>query len=181
MADRKYLIIGAIGAVVVIAMLLMMVLPYNALVSKDQNVKNRWGNINVEVQRQMDLIPQLLEQENVSMQFEQGLLESITSLRTQWLNTLANGSVNDQVNFTSEFAIQMGSFLSVAESNPYIQSVEVLRDIIVELEGTQNRIAAARIFFNDAVNDYNTAVLSFPNNLVAGMFGFEEVSYFQQG
>lgn len=181
MADRKYLIIGAIGAVVVIAMLLMMMLPYNTLVSKDQNVENRWSNINVQIQRQMDLIPQLLEQENVSMQFEQGLLESITSLRTQWLNTLANGSVNDQVNFTSEFAVQMGSFLSVAESNPYIQSVEVLRDIIVELEGTQNRIAAARTFYNDAVNDYNTAVLSFPNNLVAGMFGFEEASYFQQG
>lgn len=96
----------------------------------------------------MDLTPHLVEQEKVSMQFEQGLLESITSLRTQWSNALANGSVNDQVNVTSELAVRMGSFLSVIESNPYLQSVEVLRDIIVELEWTQNRIAAARTFLN---------------------------------
>jgi len=161
--------------------LLTIVLSYNSLVSKEQNVSNKWSNIEVEIQRQVELVPQLLQQENVSMYFEQGLLENITSLRTQWLNTMADRSVNEQVNFSTEFMVQMGAFMSVVESYPAIQSTDTIRDIIVSLEGTQNRIAAARIFYNDAVNEYNTAILSFPNNMIAGTFGFEKASYFQQG
>jgi LemA protein len=180
MAMSKKLILGIVAVVIVIAMLLVVVLPYNSLVSKEQGVKNKWSNIKVEVQRQVDLIPQILAQQNVSMQFEQSLLASITSLRTQWLNTLANGTVNEQVNFTQQFSTQVGSFLSIAENNPYIQSIAVIQDVITELEGTQNRIAAARIFYNDAVNDLNTAVRSFPNNIVAGSFGFQEAAYFQE-
>lgn len=181
MAMSKRSIVGIIAVIAIAAMLLMVALPYNSLVSKEQNVKNKWSAIEIQVQRQMDLIPQVLAQQNVSMQFEQGLLANITQLRTQWLNTLANGTMRDQVNLTNEFSVQVGSFLSVAESNPYIQSIDVIRDVIVELEGTQNRIAAARIFYNDAVTDYNTAVLSFPSNLVAGAFGFTEAPYFERG
>ena len=181
MAVSNKLVLGIVALVVVVAMVLVVVLPYNSLVSKEQNVKNKWSAIEVNIQRQVDLIPQVLAQENVSLQFEQGLLENLTRLRTQWLNTLANGSVNDQVNFSNEFSTQVGSFLSVANENQYIGSIDVIRDVITELEGTQNRIAAARIFYNDAVTEYNTAVLSFPNNLVAGSFGFEEATYFQRG
>jgi LemA protein len=181
MAVSKKLAVGIIAVAVVIAMVLTVVLPYNSLVSRDQNVKNKWSSIEVQVQRQVDLIPQVLAQQNVSMQFEQGLLANITELRTQWLNTLANGTMSDQVNFTNEFSVQVGSFLSVAESNPYIHSVDVIKDVITELEGTQNRIAAARIYYNDAVTEYNTAVLSFPNSMVAGAFGFHEATYFESG
>jgi LemA protein len=180
MAVSKKLILGIVAIVVVIALLLITVLPYNSLVSKDQDVKNKWSNIKVQIQRQVDLIPQILAEQGVSMQFEQSLLSNITSLRTQWLNTLANSSVNDQVNFTQQFSTQVGSFLSIAETNPFIQSIVVIQDVITELEGTQNRIAASRIFYNDAVNDYNTAVRSFPNNIVAGSFGFQEAKYFQE-
>jgi len=181
MVEKKGLIVGIVALAVIVVLLLTIVLSYNSLVSKDQNVNNKWSNIEVEIQRQVDLIPQLMQQENVSMYFEQGLLENITSLRTQWLNTMADRSVNEQVNFSTEFMVQMGAFMSVVESYPAIQSTDTIRDIIVELEGTQNRIAAARIFYNDAVNEYNTAMLSFPNNMIAGTFGFDEASYFQQG
>jgi LemA protein len=181
MALSNKLIASIVAVFVVVALLLTVVLSYNSLVSKDQNVMTKWSNIEVEVQRQVDLIPLVLAQENVSMAFEQGLLNNLTELRTQWLNTLANGTLGDQVNFTDQFSVQVGSFLSVAESNPYIQSVEVIQDVITELEGTQNRIAASRIFYNDAVNEYNTAVRSFPSNLLAGSFGFDEAPYFQRG
>ncbi len=181
MVEKKGLIVGIVALAVIIVLLLTIVLSYNSLVSKEQNVSNKWSNIEVEIQRQVELVPQLLQQENVSMYFEQGLLENITSLRTQWLNTMADRSVNEQVNFSTEFMVQMGAFMSVVESYPAIQSTDTIRDIIVSLEGTQNRIAAARIFYNDAVNEYNTAMLSFPNNMIAGTFGFEEASYFQQG
>jgi len=181
MVEKKGLIVGIVALAVIVVLLLTIVLSYNSLVSKEQNVSNKWSNIEVEIQRQVELVPQLLQQENVSMYFEQGLLENITSLRTQWLNTMADRSVNEQVNFSTEFMVQMGAFMSVVESYPAIQSTDTIRDIIVSLEGTQNRIAAARIFYNDAVNEYNTAMLSFPNNMIAGTFGFEEASYFQQG
>jgi len=181
MVEKKGLIVGIVALAVIVVLLLTIVLSYNSLVSKEQNVSNKWSNIEVEIQRQVELVPQLLQQENVSMYFEQGLLENITSLRTQWLNTMADRSVNEQVNFSTEFMVQMGAFMSVVESYPAIQSTDTIRDIIVSLEGTQNRIAAARIFYNDAVNEYNTAILSFPNNMIAGTFGFEKASYFQQG
>jgi LemA protein len=181
MVQKKGLLFGIVALAAIVILLLTIVLSYNSLVSKDQNVKNEWSDIKVEIQNQVDLIPRVLEQENISMQFEQGLLENITALRTQWLNTLANGSVNDQVNFSTEFAVQMGAFMSIVESNPVIQSTETIQEVIVILEGTQNRITAARIFYNDAVNEYNTAILSFPNNMVAGSFGFEQATYFQQG
>ncbi len=181
MAGRKGLIIGVVALVVVVVLLLTMVLTYNSLVAKEQDVKRQWSNIEVEIERQVELVPQLLEQENISMYFEQGLLENITALRTQWLNTMANGSMAEQVNFSSEFTVKMGAFMSVVESNPVIQSTETIQDVIVSLEGTQNRIAAARTFYNDAVGTYNTALLSFPSNVVAGTFGFGEAAYFQQG
>lgn len=181
MVERKGLLVGVVALALIVVLVLTVVLSYNSLISKDQNVNNKWSNIEVEIQRQVELVPQLLQQENVSMYFEQGLLENITSLRTQWLNTMADRSVNEQVNFSTEFMVQMGAFMSVVESYPAIQSTDTIRDIIVSLEGTQNRIAAARIFYNDAVNEYNTAILSFPNNMLAGTFGFEQASYFQQG
>jgi len=181
MVEKKGLIVGIVALAVIIVLLLTIVLSYNSLVSKEQNVSNKWSNIEVEIQRQVELVPQLMQQENVSMYFEQGLLANITALRTQWRNTMADRSVNEQVNFSTESMVQMGAFMSVVESYPAIQSTDTIRDIIVELEGTQNRIAAARIFYNDAVNEYNTAMLSFPNNMIAGTFGFEEASYFQQG
>jgi LemA protein len=181
MVERKGLLVGVVALAVIVVLVLTVVLSYNSLISKDQDVNNKWSNIEVEIQRQVELVPQLLQQENVSMYFEQGLLENITSLRTQWLNTMADRSVNEQVNFSTEFMVQMGAFMSVVESYPAIQSTDTIRDIIVSLEGTQNRIAAARIFYNDAVNEYNTAILSFPNNMLAGTFGFEQASYFQQG
>lgn len=181
MPSTNKIIVAVVAVIAVVIVLAMIILPYNGLVSKDQDVQKSWSNIQVEIQRQMDLIPSVMAQVNTSMGFEQSLLTNITQLRTQWLNTLANGTLDDTVDLSQQFSVEMGSFLSVAENNPEIQSIQVIRDLITELEGTQNRIAAHRIFYNDAVRDYNAAVRSFPNNLVAGMFGFEEARYYQQG
>jgi len=182
MAMSKKLIAGivaVVAVVIVVVLLLVTVLSYNSLVSKEQDVKNAWSNIKVQIQRQIDLIPQVLAQQNVSMIFEASLLANITELRTQWLNTLANDSVQN-VNVSSQLYTQMGTFLSVAENYPNPESLEVIRDALTEIEGSQNRISTAQIIYNDAVNNYNTAVRSFPGNIVAGSFGFKEATYFQE-
>jgi LemA protein len=180
MAVSKKLILGVVAIVLIIAMLLMIVLPYNSLVSKEQDVKNKWSNIKVALQLKYDLLPDMLAAVNTSMGFEQGLLTNITTLRTQWLNELASNSVEGAANATSALDVQVGAFLSIYENNPNIGSIQVIEDYMTSLEGTNNRISSARVFYNDAVNDYNTAVRSFPNNLVAGSFGFGQAAYFQE-
>jgi LemA protein len=157
----------------------VIVLPYNSLVSKEQDVKRTWSNIKVQIQRQVDLIPQLLAQQNISMVFEQSFLTNITNLRTQWLNTLANNT-GENVNVSAQLFTQMGTLIQTVEEYPNPASIETIRDINVELSGAYNRIAAARIFYNDAVGAYNSAVHSFPSNMIAGSFGFQEAAYFQE-
>jgi LemA protein len=95
------------------------------------------------------------------------------------LNTLANNSA-ENVNISAQLVTQMGTVIQTAEEYPDPASISVILSITDEIEGTQNRITAARIFYNDAVNDFNTAVRSFPNNIVAGSFGFQEAAYFQE-
>ncbi len=157
-------------------------LTYNSLVSKDQAVQSSWSDITVEYQRRIDLIPQVMAAVNVSMGFEQSLLTNITNLRTEWLSSLVN-STQENINITSQLDAELNEFLLVAtgETYPDVQSIEVVQDFITVMEGTENRIAAHRIFYNDAVEGYNTAVNSFPGNIVAGMFGFEDAAYYQQG
>ncbi len=145
MALSKKLILGIVAIVVVITMLLMIVLPYNSLISKDQDVKNKWSNIKIELQRKYDLLPQVLSAVNTSMGFEQSLLTNITTLRTQWLNELASNNVQGTANTTAALDVQVGSFLSIAENYPDIKSIAVIQDFIITVEGSENRIAAARI------------------------------------
>jgi LemA protein len=180
MAMSKKLIIGVVAVVIVIAMLLMIVLPYNSIVSKEQDVKAKWSNIKVELERKYQLLPQVLAAVNTSMGFEQSMLTNLTTLRTQWLNELASNNVQGVGNATTALDVQVGAFLSVAENYPDVMSITVIQDFIVTIEGSENRIASARIFYNDAVNGYNTAIRSFPNNMIAGSFGFSQATYFQE-
>jgi len=175
-------LVSAVVAVVAVAIVLAMVaLPYNNLISKQQDVENGWSNIKVELERKYQLLPQVLAAVNTSMGFEQSLLTNLTTLRTQWLNALAENNVGGAANATAALDVQVGAFLSVVEDNPDLQSIAIIHDFVVNVEGSENRIAAARHFYNDAVNEYNTAVRSFPSNLIAGSFGFELAEYYQQG
>lgn len=175
-------VIAAVVAVVAVAIVIAMVaLPYNNLVSKQQDVEKGWSDIKVQLERKYQLLPQVLAAVNTSMGFEQSLLTNITTLRTQWLNALAENSVSGTANATAALDVQVGAFLSVYESNPDIESIQVIEDYIVSVEGSENRIAAARHFYNDAVREYNTAVRSFPSNLIAGSFGFDMADYYEQG
>lgn len=181
MAVSKKLILGIVAIAVVVSMLLIIVLPYNSIVSKEQDVKNKWSNIKVELQRKYDLLPQVLAAVNTSMGFEQSTLTNLTTLRTQWLNELASNDVQAVANTTSVLDVNTGAFLSIVEAYPErFQSIEVIQDFVISVEGSENRIAAARIFYNDAVNGYNTAIRSFPNNIIAGSFGFSQATYFQE-
>jgi len=173
----KYAMI--VGAVLVIGLLMIggfLVSVYNGLVSSDQSVQSQWGNVESQYQRRIDLIPNLVEVAKAQMNFEQGTLLKVTEARTAWLNA---GSTEEKINAGNQIDAVMPSFIATLEAYPNLRSVETNAKLMDQLEGTENRISVERMRYNEVVNAYNTKLKVFPNNLVGGMFGFKEKTYFK--
>ncbi len=181
MADlrlSKGLIAAIIAIVAVVIVLMMVALSYNSMVSKEQGVENAWGNIEARYQRRIELIPALYEATNLSIDLQVNLLTNITLARTQWLNNI--GNIPAQVNATETLDRNIVLLLATYENYPPVDSTAIL-NLQAELSSTQGMIDGARIYYNDAVREYNTAIKKFPNVMFAGMFGFEEAVYYSQG
>jgi LemA protein len=149
---------------------------YNSFVTLSQNIDNQWAQVQTQYQRRIDLIPNLVNSVKGYMQFESSLLSEITSLRSGWMTAK---SVNDQVNYGNALDSALGRLLVVYENYPELKSVETVSSLMDELAGTENRISVERMRYNDAVKSYNTAIKTFPNVLIANMFGFDDRTYFQ--
>jgi len=165
-------------AVVVAAVLIFvgwMVLAYNGLVAKQQNVSAQWAQVENQYQRKIDLIPNLVATVSQYQQFERSTLENITALRSQWLN--ASGA-RGQVNISNALNAQLYDVFLTYEAYPELQSVTLVAGLIDELAGTENRITVERARYNDGVRAFNTQVHSFPDLLVAGWFGFTDFEYY---
>ena len=164
----------ALVAVIVIA--IWLIGTYNSFIAMDQAINNQWAQVETQYQRRIDLIPNVVNTAKGYMQFEQSLLTEITTLRSQWM---ATSNVDDQVNIGNALDSALGRLIVVYENYPQLQSITAVSSLIGELEGTENRIAVERMRFNDAVKSYNTAVLTFPSNIVANAFGFKQRPYFE--
>lgn len=164
--------------IIVVAMILIFWLwgSYNNFVTLNQNIENQWANVQTQYQRRIDLIPNLVNTVKGYMQFEKSLLEDITSLRTQWMSAT---SVEDQVNVGNALDSALGRLIAVYENYPDLKSNTVVSGLMDELAGTENRIAVERTRYNEMVRNYNTAIMLFPSNILANMFGFKERAYFQ--
>ena len=167
-------------AVVVLGALLLGVPKYNALVSADAGTEKAFTEIQNMYKRRYDLIPQLIETVKGAANFEKSTITAVTEARASVGRVQvdpSNASAEDLQRF---FASQSGlsSALSrlmvVAESYPELRASEAFRDLQVQIEGTENRIAVARTDYIEAVNDYNVTVRKFPGNLIAGVAGFEQ-------
>lgn len=172
--DNKILIgIGAIVLVVVIIFLAFFGL-YNSFVSLEQGVDAKWANVETQYQRRVDLIPNVVNTVKGVSGFEQETLTQLSELRTQWQT-----QPQARIETANQIESALSKLLVVAENYPELKATQAYRDLIVELEGTENRIAFARTEFNDAVRNYNTSIKSFPGVIVAGMFGFSEKEFFE--
>ena len=151
---------------------------YNGLVKEDEKVKNLWSNVQSSYQRRTDLIPNLVNTVKGEANFEQTTLTNIVEARAK-----ATQVTVDPSNITPEKLAEfqqaqagvssaIGRLLAVVENYPNLKTNEGFRNLMVQLEGTENRINTARNDFNGAVNSYNSKVRSFPMNIFAGMFGF---------
>ncbi len=167
---------GLIVIAVVFVFLLWMVSTFNRLVALRNRVQNGWSDIDVQLKRRHDLIPNLVETVRGYMQHERSVLEAVTQARA---SAIAAGN-NVVQRAAAEFALTaaLGGLFARVENYPQLHAVESTQLLQEQLTSTENRIAFARQFYNDEVMKYNTAQTSFPRNLVAGMLGFSPASMF---
>jgi LemA protein len=164
---RKIAIIGAVAAAAVIAIVIgslysMYFSGFNAAQSKDENVKRLAADVDTQLQRRYDLIPNLVESVKGYMQFESELLQNVTKLRTDWQRA---STVNDRVETSNQLESALSKIIVVYESYPDLKADKQVTRLMDELAGTENRIAVSRVNYNDGVRDYNTHLRTFPNNI----------------
>lgn len=172
MPDLTLIIAGLIAVVLVI----WLIATFNSLVGLRLRVQNAWAEIDVQLKRRHDLIPNLVEAVRGYMQHERSTLEAVTQARTQAI--AAGGNVAERSVAESVLSGALGKLFAVVENYPQLRAVESVQLLQEQLTSTENRIAFARQFYNDEVMKFNTARATFPRNLVARPFGFSPVTMF---
>ena len=158
---------------------------YNTMVKMDEDVKSKWNQVETQYQRRSDLIPNLVSTVKGAAKFEQSTLTAVVEARAKATQVKVDADDLSPEKLEKFQAAQgqvsqaLGKLMVLTENYPELKATEQFRDLSVQLEGTENRIAVARKDFNDAIQIYNTKVRSFPNNLTAGMFGFKTKTGFK--
>lgn len=163
----------ALIAVAVLAVICISI--YNGLVGKRNKVKNSWSQIEVQLKRRFDLIPNLLETVKGYAAHERQTLEAVTGARTKFM---AAQTPVDKMQANSELTQVLGRLFAVAEAYPELKANINFLELQTELSKTEDKIGFARQFYNDVVMEYNNAVQMFPSNIVAGLGGFKEEPFF---
>ena len=185
-------ILGIIGAIVLIAIVvgLSVVGPYNTLVRLDQAVQAQWAQVENVYQRRADLVPNLVETVKGASNFEKDTLTAVTEARAK-VGQVTPGAMQNIVNDPAAFqrfqqaqdglSSALSRLMVVAERYPELKATQNFRDLQVQLEGTENRIAVERMRFNESAQAFNTQRESFPTVLIAGFFGqkFQPKAYFK--
>jgi LemA protein len=160
-------IIGVIIGVVIIAIIIgslyaMYFSGYNSAQIKDEQIKKYAADVDVQLQRRYDLIPNLVESVKGYMQFEKGVLEQITKLRSQWQTAPSTGQ---RVELSNQIEQALSKIILTYERYPDLKADTTVTRLMDELAGTENRISVARTYYNDGVRDFNINIRTFPNNV----------------
>jgi len=171
----KKLLIGlAVAAVLIIITLISL---YNGIVSKHETITAKWAQVENQLQRRNDLIPNLVNSVKGYASHEKTVFEEVTKARSQWASA---STVDEKVKAAGAVDGALARLLLVVENYPVLKADQTFLRLMDELSGTENRIAVERMRYNEAVRDYNITVKTFPGNIVAGMFGFKPASeYFK--
>jgi LemA protein len=158
---------------------------YNGMVNREEAIDGKWAQVENQYQRRADLIPNLVETVKGAADFEKGTLESVIEARSNATSMKLDPKDLTQENLDKFQAAQdklsgaLSRLMVVVERYPELKATQAFQDLMVQLEGTENRISVERKNFNDAVLDYNAFIRRFPNNLTASLFGFEKRAYFK--
>lgn len=169
------IILPAIGAIVAVIVLFFL-LTYNSLIQQRMRIDNAWSQIDVQLKKRYDLIPNLVETVKGYAKHEKGVFENVTKARA------AVGSaqtIGEKAKADNMLSSTLKSILAVAESYPQLRANENFKMLQEELSGIENKIAYARQFYNDSVMTYNTALQTVPTNVIAGTFNFKPREFFK--
>jgi len=158
-----------IPLIVVVVLGLIVIGIYNGLVQKKMRADNAWAQIDVQLKRRADLIPNLVDTVKGYAKFEKKVLTEVTRARTSIMNAKTPAEAAKGENM---LAGALKTIFAVAEAYPALKASENFKSLQEEFSTTENKIAYARQFYNDSVMQFNTAIMVFPNNLFAGLFGF---------
>jgi LemA protein len=166
-----FIIIGMI----LVLLAVFLIVTYNNLVQLRQRVQNSWSQVDVQLKRRYDLIPNLVNAVKGYAQHEKSTLENVTQARNMAMNA---GNLQEQMQAENMLSNALRSLFAVAEAYPELKANTNFLQLQAELSDTESKIAFSRQFYNDTVQKFNTKIELFPTNLVAGLLGFAMVDYF---
>ncbi len=166
-----------LGFVIVIG--LWAVTSYNGLVTEKGNVDRQWAQVETQYQRRVDLVPSLVGTVKGAANFEQETFKEVTEARSAWAQAKTLGDRGQEIAAAGGFDSALSRLLVTVEAYPQLQATQAFRDLMTQLEGTENRIAVARKDYNDAVFSYNVRVQRFPGSFAAMIFGFAPEKSFE--
>lgn len=150
---------------------------YNGLVNKQADVTEKRAQIEAQLQRRFDLVPNLVESVKGAMKQEQAVFTAIADARTKYAGAAPNSS--EKIKAGSEYESAIGRLLVVMENYPQLTSIDTVKDLMTQLEGTENRVTVSRERYNESTRIYNEAIKKFPTVLIARFLGFSEEPMFQ--
>ncbi|HHX23563.1 MAG: LemA family protein [Tepidanaerobacteraceae bacterium] len=166
-----------IAVVVIIAIAALFIFSsYNGLVTSDESVTSAWSQVENQLQRRMDLIPNLVSTVKGYAAHEEQIFTEVTRARE---NLIGAGSLSEMAEANQELTGSLSRLLAIAENYPELKADANFRQLADELAGTENRIAISRMDYNNAVQSFNTKIRRFPTVIIARMFGFEKKEYFE--
>ncbi len=174
MVGTLTLILGAV-VLVILVVIAIIVSMYNGFVSKRNRVKDAWAQIDVQLKRRYDLIPNLINSVKGYMKYEKQVLTTVTQLRS----SIVSGSTQDKAAANNQLSQALKTIFAVAENYPDLKASQNFMDLQRQLEDTEDKIAFVRTSYNDYVMDYNNALQQFPGNVFANSFNFKAADFFQ--
>jgi LemA protein len=166
-----WIILGVL-AIIIIAIIGL----YNNLVQLKMRVKNAWAGIDTQLKRRFDLIPNLVETVKGYMKHEENTLKEVIEARNNYANA---SDVSTKADANNALTGTLKSLFAVAEAYPDLKANENFTALQIELASTEDKIAYSRQFYNNTVQMYNTAIMTFPGNVFSRMFGFNEEKFFE--
>lgn len=173
---RNLIIVGVVIVIVIFSLYSLFKGNYNKFVSLDEAVKSSWAQVENQLQRRFDLIPNLVETVKGYAKQEKDVLVEVTNARAK---VGGAGSVPDKIAANNQLSGALSRLLIVVERYPDLKSNQNFMRLQDELAGTENRVAVERRRYNEVVQTYNVAIRSFPGNIVAGIFGFAKAPFFE--
>jgi LemA protein len=168
-----------VGIGIVALLILIVVIMYNSFVRLRNQVENAWSQIDVQLKRRTDLIPNLIETVKGYAKHEKEVFENVTKARSALVSAKNSGDATATAQADNMLTDALKSVFAVAEAYPDLKANQNFLQLQEELTGTENKVAAARQYYNDIVMTYNTKRESFPSNMIAGMFNFKEKDLFE--